>query len=174
MPHNIFISFLGAIPYYDTQYYWQPNRSDLSAPLPYVQEAIIRNCLPAWSEGDKVYIFTTEEAKRNNYDHRILSFDRATNTPKLAENKGLAAVLEQLKAEGKISDYEPVIIPNGYTEQEIFQVFQRVFERIEPGAEIYFDITVPKKKNKSTAPNTSKWEKRTLNVCVRRRYRHLF
>jgi CRISPR-associated DxTHG motif protein len=142
MPTKIFISFLGARPYHDTQYFWQPNRADLSAPIPYVQEAIIRNCLPAWSEGDKIFIFTTEEAKRNNYDSQITSFDSLTNTPRLQENKGLNSVLEKLKVEGIINYFEPVIIPNGYTEQEIFQVFQQVFERIETNSEVYLDITV--------------------------------
>ncbi|GEM_PF-655588 len=137
-----FISFLGAIPYHNTQYYWQPNRADLSIPMPYVQEAIIRNCLSNWSEADKIFVFTTEEAKRNNYDNRIISFDRTTNTPKIQESNGLNRVLEKLRLEGIIHHFEPVIIPNGYTEQEIFQVFQQIFERIEPSSEVYFDITV--------------------------------
>lgn len=141
MPHKFFLSFLGAIPYHQAHYYWRPDQSDLGIPMDYVQEAIIRKCLPKWEPEDKVFIFTTEEAYRNNYEHKIRYFDKVANQPVLEERSGLLQVLENLKASGIIHHFEPVMIPNGYTEQEILEVFQRIFNTLDAEAEIYFDIT---------------------------------
>jgi CRISPR-associated Csx2 family protein len=141
MPTKILISFLGPTPYQTTAYYWLPDRSDLGTPVPYVQEAIIRKCLPDWSVGDKVYVFTTAAAQRNNFEHRVKGFDRETGQAQLEEGSGLLAVLEGLQSEGCIHHFEAVVIPEGHTEQEIFQVFQKIFDKLETDAEVYFDIT---------------------------------
>ena len=136
-----FLSFLGAIPYSQTQYYWNPDRSDLGKPMDYVQEAIIRKCLVSWKPNDRVYIFTTPEAYEFNYLHKIQRFDKVTKLPVVQKDKGLYHVLKGLMREGIIGHFEPITIPNGYTEQEILEVFQIVFEKLEPKAEVYFDIT---------------------------------
>lgn len=136
-----FISFLGAISYKDTRYYHMPDKSDLGIKTAYVQEAIIRLGLADFKEDDRIYIFTTEDAFKNNYENRILNFDKEKNEPKIEKGKGLQSRLELLKESGKIMHFDKAIIPNGHTESEMLQVFQEVIQRIREGDDIYFDIT---------------------------------
>lgn len=130
-----FISFLGAIPYEPARYYFSGDSSMMASPTPYVQEAIFEKALADWQPADKVVIFTTEEAKNKNYHHRI------TRKEGLLENKGLEHVLKRLNNQGQIGSFEAASIPNGNTEEEIWEVFQAVFQHIEDGDELYFDIT---------------------------------
>lgn len=129
-----FISFLGAIPYGETRYYFgSPDR-----PLPathYVQEAIIRAGLPPWQPEDRSYIFTTPEARQANYQQRI-----QRGAPPLP-GEGLAHHLRTLRDMGKLGHFEAIDIPNGYTETEIWAVFDQIFQRLEEGDDVYFDIT---------------------------------
>jgi CRISPR-associated DxTHG motif protein len=134
MPKKFFLSFLGPTPYQNTDYYWLPDRSDTGTPIPYVQEAIIRKCLPDWSAEDKIYLFTTNDAKENNYDNR----NRREGVEK---GKGLKNTLSSLQAEGRIHHFESIIIPEGHNEEELFRIFQIIFDTLEPEAEIYLDIT---------------------------------
>ncbi len=132
---KLFISFLGANPYYPTQYYLREDRSDLTAPVFYVQNAILRAQI---KKIDKVLIFTTAEARVNNYHNRI---SREGKAFKLIEDEGLARALADLQKDGHINDFASIDIPNGYSEAEIWQVFQSVFELMQAGDEIIFDIT---------------------------------
>ncbi len=129
-----FISFLGAIPYGETRYYFDtPDRS-----LPathYVQEAIVRAGLPPWQPEDRSYIFTTPEARQANYHQRV-----QRGGPPLP-GEGLEHHLRTLREMGKLGHFEAIDIPNGYTEAEIWKVFDQIFQRLEPGDEVYFDIT---------------------------------
>ena len=65
MPRK-FISFLGAIPYEESRYYFNGDKTQLAAPTAYVQEAIFEQELNNWQPTDEVIIFTTEEAKQKN------------------------------------------------------------------------------------------------------------
>jgi CRISPR-associated Csx2 family protein len=134
MPRK-FISFLGAIPYEPTRYYFDGDATDLATPTPYVQEAIFEKVLSNWQPTDQVLIFTTDDAKQNNYHHRI------TRKEGLLENQGLEQILQRLSQQGRIGKFEAIPIPNGNSETEIWSVFQTVFQHIQPGDELYFDIT---------------------------------
>jgi CRISPR-associated Csx2 family protein len=134
MPRK-FISFLGAIPYEPTRYYFDGDVADLAAPTPYVQEAIFEKVLSTWQPTDQVLIFTTDDAKQNNYHHRI------TRKEGLLENQGLEQILQRLSQQGRIGAFDAIPIANGNSEAEIWSVFQNVFQYIQPGDELYFDIT---------------------------------
>lgn len=129
-----FISFLGAIPYGETRYYFDTPDRPLPA-TPYVQEAIIRGGLPPWQPEDRSYIFTTPEARQANFQQRV-----QRGAPPLPD-RGLAHHLRTLRDMGKLGHFEAIDIPNGYTETEIWTVFEQVFQRLEAGDEVYFDIT---------------------------------
>ncbi|MDX2245355.1 MAG: TIGR02221 family CRISPR-associated protein [Bacteroidia bacterium] len=128
-----FISFLGAIEYFETRYYTAPDKSDLSPPMFYVQEAILRQ-QSSWGAEDQVLIFTTAEALERNY------FNRYSRKGIIA-NDGLKSRLEALEKEGYFKNFDSVNIPNGYTEDEIWTVFKRIIDRIRPGDDVYMDIT---------------------------------
>jgi len=136
MPRKIFLSFLGASPYYLTKYYCKTDRSDLSDEIYFVQEHLIRQHPGI----DKAFIFTTVEAFRNNYVRRI---ERPRDQPAIFhDGQGLEHQLGQLQNEQLISEYCSVNIPNGYSETEIWQVFQTVFEQLEEEDEVIFDVTL--------------------------------
>lgn len=130
-----FISFLGAIPYEKARYYFDNNQASLAEPTHYVQEAIFEKVLNDWQPSDRVFIFTTEDAKYKNYHHRI------TKNDGLLENQGLEHILQRLSNKGRIGSFEAILIPNGNSEEEIWQVFQTVFQHIQEGDDLYFDIT---------------------------------
>jgi CRISPR-associated Csx2 family protein len=135
MPRKIFLSFLGAVPYYLTKYYCKTDRSDLSDEIYFVQEHLIRQ----HPDIDKAFIFTTVEAFKNNYVSRIeRPKDQAAI---LHDGQGLEHQLGQLQDEQLLSAYCSVNIPNGYSEAEIWQVFQTVFEQLEEEDEVIFDVT---------------------------------
>ncbi|MCW5925079.1 MAG: TIGR02221 family CRISPR-associated protein [Saprospiraceae bacterium] len=134
MPRK-FISFLGAIPYEPARYFFDNNTALLSQPTVYVQEAIFEKVLTDWQPTDAVIIFTTEQALHYNYQNRI------TRGEGLLEGKGLEQILQRLSQQGRIGLFSAVNIPNGNTEEEIWAVFQTVFQSIAEGDELYFDIT---------------------------------
>ncbi len=135
MPRKIFLSFLGAIPYYPTKYYLEANRQDLSDEIYFVQEHLIRRHRVM----DEVIIFTTHEASKNNYHSRI---ERPRDQPPVFhEEQGLESALQPLKADGSLKVYREQPIANGYSEAEIWDVFQTVFEQLEEGDHVIFDVT---------------------------------
>lgn len=135
MARKVFISFLGAVTYYPTKYYCQNDRSDLSEEIYYVQDHLIRQH-PGIT---KAIIFTTEKASEWNYHNRM---NRKTKEGiEYDEGEGLKSVLQALKDEGLLQDFDEEPIPNGYTEAEIWEVFQKVFEQLGEGDQVVFDVT---------------------------------
>lgn len=138
---NIFISFLGAIRYFPTSYYYQPDKSDAGQAFSYVQEAIFRKMALPWKNGDKVFICVTEEARQNNYSNRIIHFDVENRKPVLKENEGLESRLQILKEEGIINHFDFLPISDGQNEKEIWQIFKSVLDVLEDGDQLYLDVT---------------------------------
>ncbi|PSR11248.1 MAG: hypothetical protein DA408_20880 [Bacteroidetes bacterium] len=134
MSRKIFLSFLGATPYQETRYYLDTDRADLSAPMYYAQEHLLRKHIYL----DEIIIFSTTEAERQNYKGRIAK--QQQSFPVLPA-VGLESVLARLQAEGVIGNYRSEAIPNGYTEAEIWAVFQTVYDQLQPGDEVVFDVT---------------------------------
>lgn len=144
MTAPIFLSFLGAIPYAETQYYLgDPERP--IATTPYVQEALLAHLAAQDKTVGQVWMFVTADAERNNYRGRIKKFEPDTGTAVMDGNgRGLEARLADLKAAGQIGEYEAVPIPDGNTEAEIFKVFGILHEKLSAlpeDAEVIFDIT---------------------------------
>lgn len=136
---KVFISFLGTSVYAPVRYY-MPEQDPATAPqLHYVQEALFRSKLSQdWhSERDAVYVFTTEQAYQSNYAARLVN----AKTKESLENEGLEATFKKLREQGLISPFFPIPIPNGNSEEEIWDIFKRMFDCIEEGDEIYIDIT---------------------------------
>jgi CRISPR-associated (Cas) DxTHG family len=145
MARKVFISFLGAIAYEKTKYYFD-NKTDISQATSYVQEAIFEKFLfQLWSAEDKIFIFTTNDAYNNNYVNRIIKFDFKTQTPIFSPEKdGLESILSNWLNRKQIAHYQSVKILNGNTVSEIRSVFQTIYEELKNfpnGTEIYFDIT---------------------------------
>lgn len=97
-----------------------------------------------WDSRDRVYIFLTEKARKENWVVAgNVKKDRNGNTIPYA---GLE---EELKGMGLPAPYEGVRIPGGEgreksekeREEEIWEIFKTIYEKLEEGDRVYLDIT---------------------------------
>ncbi|EJF54480.1 CRISPR-associated protein, TM1812 family [Saprospira grandis DSM 2844] len=143
---KVFISFLGVNTYRESKYYFKKDRSDIFGETPYVQEAIIRQWPFAENalnqEGAEVLIFTTKAAYEKTYTQRITSFaNKERNTPDKFEEDGLEFKLQKLVEEGLIQNFAHREIQDGFSEDEIWSIFDVIVNNIDEGTELYFDVT---------------------------------
>jgi CRISPR-associated DxTHG motif protein len=106
------ISFLGIREYKHTCYTWQGN--EFSTHL--FPEAFVHFVQP-----DKLYICLTPTAKDGN---------KSTNWQELRQRFDDQGV-----------NYEVLTIPEGHSEEELWQIFQKLTDAVEENEELYFDIT---------------------------------
>jgi len=134
MPRKLFLSFLGTSNYEPVSYYIE--RSAEQAPLEkYVQKTILNDLSAHFGTDDQAYIFLTEKARTTNWENDGHYDYKAKET---ISNVGLARQIEQEAYQFGIS---PVAV-NGESEPEaIWETFERVYDCIQPGDEVYLDIT---------------------------------
>jgi CRISPR-associated Csx2 family protein len=128
---------MGATTYQLTEYYFNDDANFISSPFYYVQAAIFEKVLTDWNASDSVIVFTTQDAFKYNYENRLTDTRKKT----VVENDGLHKHLEQLKKLGKIGTVQHREIPDGNNKEEIWQIFQTIFDEIQEKDEVYFDIT---------------------------------
>lgn len=135
MRRKVFISVLGSSNYAGCQY---KKDEFLSLPVRFIQEAIIGYHLRTneWNADDQVLILMTEGARYSNW---VDNGHTNRNTGEAIECEGLRTRLEKMNLPCKIATIED--LPNGNSEEEIWEIFNRVFEAIGNNDEIYFDIT---------------------------------
>ena len=93
----------------------------------YIQLALIELFCSDWVEDDRFFILMTEGAKQRNWQLLEKEFEKIS---------GGLYIRNNLKVRIK-----PVDIPDGFVESEIMKIFETVFDLIEEGDEIFFDIT---------------------------------
>ena len=126
MNRNVFVSFLGTNNYLETYYTFNDVKS--LRPVRFVQEVLVENLCRQWTSEDKVLIFCTEQSEKLNW------IDNGQG----AEIEGLSTRLKQLNLPVQI---ERVKISEGFSEEEIWSIFNSVYEKLEVGDKIYFDVT---------------------------------
>lgn len=122
MSRTILLSFLGTNNYVECYYTFNGQKGKL---VEYIQEDLIER---EKDNLDKVYIFTTQEAHVKNWENYIFNVEEG-------ENKGLKERLREYNF------VEEVNIPMGNSEDEIWKIFQILYEKIEENDTIIFDIT---------------------------------
>lgn len=132
MARNVFISFLGTGNYVETIYQF-PNGSK-SAPVRFIQEALILDICKNWTKNDKIYIFCTKGSKSANWGnngHQKVSseIEKIGLEQRLKENFHLSEIVEMVQ------------IDEGFSEGEIWNIFDVVYEKIKENDTIYFDVT---------------------------------
>jgi CRISPR-associated Csx2 family protein len=121
-----FVSFLGTNDYLDCIY--RLDESDNTV-YKYVQEYFVNKFCKEWDKEDEIRIFLTEDAERKNWN----------NNGHGKENTGLKDQLNRLNLNCTI---QPVTnLPCGNTEEEIWQLFEKIFESFKENEEVVFDIT---------------------------------
>lgn len=118
-----FLSFLGTGPYKECTYNFN-NLEYGQYKTNFIQEALIKTACKDWDKSDKAIIFLTDKARKINW------YNEEDKTKRLKTN------LENIHIE-----VDDVLIPDGKTEEEIWEIFDIVSNQIDEGDEIIFDIT---------------------------------
>ncbi len=119
---NVFLSFLGTSDYKTCNYHYG---NKIRKTVVFAQEAILNFFCMHFKENDKILIFLTEKAKEKNWE-------------KNSKGIGLKETIENLELPAQLI---PVSIPEGNSEEEIWKIFEIVYEHLEPEDEVILDIT---------------------------------
>ena len=120
---KVFMSVLGTTCYVESHYKMNDEISPLT---PFVQEAYLRLTQREWSQGDRLVLFLTEEARCKNWED-------GGNF-----HVGLKSRLENLSLGPLLF---PVPFKEGRSEEEIMENFLTLLNQLQPGDEVVFDIT---------------------------------
>lgn len=119
-----FLSILGTGNYSKTKYYWKNKNNFVETH--FAQEACIKLICNHFTDTDEIIIFITEKSEKANWNEQ----------PEGKSYPGLSYVLKPLNLPIK-----PVPIPDGNTEEELWQIFEVIFSNIDNKDELYIDIT---------------------------------
>ena len=134
MNRKVFVSFLGTTNYGPCDYH-HDNRS--YGKSRFAQEVTLNYLMQSeeWSDADAAYILMTKDSEIKNWNDGFYR-DRQTQEPLT----GLETCLRQMALPFPVTPVKE--LPDGNNEEEIWQIFQRVFsECIQEGDTLYFDIT---------------------------------
>ncbi|MBW6521321.1 MAG: TIGR02221 family CRISPR-associated protein [Desulfoarculaceae bacterium] len=120
------LSFLGTNNYVACTYFLA---SQEVADVRFVQEALVKLHCSDWTPEDQIIIFVTPEADRKNW---------ANNGHIPENNAGLYRCLSALNLPCRI---RPVLIPNGKSEDEIWEIFSIVCNELAASDAVTLDIT---------------------------------
>ena len=129
---HVFISFLGTNDYLPCTYY---HNEQECTNIRFVQEATLSIFCRDWEKDDKILIFTTAEAFQKNWKD---NGHEDNKTKEKLERKGLKRCIEDKSLQSRINR---VKIPEGKSEEEIWQIFEIVYEQLNTGDHVVFDIT---------------------------------
>lgn len=135
MARKLFISFLGTNFYYECYYTdggWESNKTR------YVQQATIERLVALNEAPDAVRIFITQQAFISNWDK---GNDKRENKSKKETEKyvRLGRILDGMNLNGDVKAVTDMQVGND--EEEMWEIFQRVYDEIEEGDELYIDLT---------------------------------
>ena len=134
MSRKVFISVLGSSQYKECRYTKDTFRS---SSVRFVQEAMLEYYIQVqeWTPADKAMMLLTDGALRANWnDNGHTDY----NTGATIESEGLKSRLDRMNLPFPV---EIKSIPDGNTEQEIWDIFEKIYQDLDTGDEIYFDIT---------------------------------
>ena len=141
MARKVFISFLGTNNYVLCKYTID---DVMSKPVRFVQEALIEQTCKDWTETDKILIFcTSKESTGENGSKETNWLD--SGQEKIydeSEKIGLQHRLQDLQTRiGLKPQIEQLDIEAGFSEEEIWDIFNTVYSKLQPHDQIYFDVT---------------------------------
>ena len=134
MARKLFISVLGA-GFYENCVYVQDDFK--SSQTRFIQQATLEliDCKGGWTTEDKICILLTDKAREVNWE---VASRAKSKTDNAVPYVGLKHILNQM---GLSAQVEGVSILSGMNENEMWKIFQTVFDLIEDGDELYFDLT---------------------------------
>lgn len=136
MGRKVFISFLGT-GYYSKAKYYLDSKDNL-VETNFIQEATLKFFTKDWHAPDIAYFFLTEKAKSTNWDSPAQKDDCKV---KIGERGTYDGLEERIKKLGIGFLYTPIDIPDGHNEEQIWEIFDKVYNVLQEGDKLYFDIT---------------------------------
>ena len=135
MARKVFISFLGLTNYKECRYY---KGEFCSESVRYIQEATLDYLLKkeSWNENDIAYILLTNGAKKSNW---VDNGHKNHNTMEPIIQEGLNTRLKNKRYPFVVKIIEQ--LPDGKDEKELFEIFRKIYDILEPNDHLYFDIT---------------------------------
>jgi CRISPR-associated Csx2 family protein len=133
MARKVFISILGTGFYGSCQYASDDFTSNTTC---FVQEATLEYIgAKNWTAQDTALIFLTQQARKDNWDKSITKRKRGTTEEPYT---GLEQLLENMKLP---FSPEGVDIVDGRDENEIWGIFNTIYDKLEENDILYFDLT---------------------------------
>ncbi len=128
MARNVFLSILGNGFYKECSYYWETKENH--SKQRFVQKACVDLFCTNWKEDDIIILFLTESAKKKNW-HKTIT-ERENRNKEKEDYLGL----ENLLPDSIIKE-----IPDGKDTDEIWEIFDIIYNALEEDDNIYIDIT---------------------------------
>ncbi|MBW1705832.1 MAG: TIGR02221 family CRISPR-associated protein [Deltaproteobacteria bacterium] len=129
---KVYMAFLGTNDYLACTYFSDDREM---RDVRFVQEATLEFFCNDWSKDDRILIFTTDEVVQKNWKD---NGHRDRETGKYFKRNGLKKCIKDLNLS---TPFQNVPIPEGKSEQEIWDIFKIVLDQLSQGDEVVFDIT---------------------------------
>ena len=127
MMANVYISFLGTNCYIECKYY-ESDAPQNEHKCRFVQEATLSFHCKEWTQNDRILVFTTQKAHQKNW----------LDDNQVGKLKGLKACIASLELAASVSQID---IPEGTNESEIWTIFKKMYDALNSGDSVIFDIT---------------------------------
>ena len=134
MKRKILLSFLGTNNYVQT--FYELKGQKCPQPVRFIQEALVELVCKDWTKDDHIYVFCTG-GKTGSYELNWKDGGQE-NVESDVEKIGLES---RLKTVCESVPFEQVEICEGFSSEEVWQMFQTIYGVIKDGDEIYLDIT---------------------------------
>lgn len=138
MARKLFISFLGTT-FYQNCIYYDGATGEKYSETKYIQRAVLEQIgAKKWSSDDAIRIFVTDQAFKDNWDKsKTTRYNNRTGEEE--QYTRLEQVIEDMNLK---ADWKAVRdIPEGKNEEEMWEIFKKVYGEIEIGDELYIDLT---------------------------------
>lgn len=135
MARRVFISFLGTNNYLQTHY---ELNGVCSSAVRFVQQALIEFLCKKWTEKDCVMIFYTGGPSGSYVKNWLDNGQTFFNENAEVEKNGLYSSLKSMNFPMIIEGHE---IVEGFSEEDIWSIFDCVYDKLQDEDEIYFDVT---------------------------------
>lgn len=132
MGRKVLISFLGTNNYLQTRY---SLNGEVYKPTRFIQEILADIIFSQFSSNDKILVFYTKKSMECNW---LNDGQPRTLENSQIENIGLKQILESKDYGAIVEGYK---ISEGFSEKEVWDIFDAVYSKLEQDDEIYFDVT---------------------------------
>ncbi|WP_373500892.1 TIGR02221 family CRISPR-associated protein [Desulfococcus sp.] len=130
---RVYISFLGTNDYVECIY--ESGIGDAKNPVRFVQETTLSLFSENANADDRGFIFITDEARKKNWE------DDGQRDREKKCNKQCQGLKNRIDLLNLPFPVEAIPIPEGHSEEEIWDIFQLVFGILKEDDEVVFDIT---------------------------------